>query len=314
MQIGPDWDFPSSIPQTPYAEARSIHWANGGFWACGKLGLGAHEKGWVLRLNERLGVGAYAAFDAPGTAPFYDLQPLNDALLVTGATDSVFPWPGGGEPVATVLRLPWEGIMRFHEEGALHSQFLRPRVYETKGSQGFTANGESSTPVTGSPVALPLTPEILAPEPVLVADPVFLALERQDPGAIQSFAQWAYYHRLSGAQSNLLNDDDGDGIINGLECYFGLNPRLQDALPALAIGWAQDGDRRVPALQLRRSTFAKNLPFGLEASPDLRGWLPYVEQNVIAQPVDAGHESAIILTDPQGEPLFFRIGGLPVPE
>jgi len=185
VTIGEDPDWTDELPTggtSPYDLATRLRWTPEGLVACDSTGLGDERSGWVMGLTEELGVKFYSVFDGDDGDWFNDIADAGDGLAVIGnARVDTTRFGIGSQTAATVpllLKLPWEGILRFHEDSGLRSLFLQPRVFHSSVSplfQVLSSSGQLTfanlqSPVTFTPTDVPWLPASLPPEPVADTD------------------------------------------------------------------------------------------------------------------------------------------------
>lgn len=317
VQFGLDPDYTApAIPAIVYLPPGQIRWANGALWACGELWSSPQRQSWVMRVNEKLAISSFVSFDSDSRSiSLHGLGVQSDGIMVTGHTNAGHPWPAGGSDFPVALKLPWEGIMRFHQDVPLRSEFRRPRVFRSADIGDFTSNGVSwvQPTVTSSD----LTYTVSSPpwlDPVGYSSAIFIPLERQDPAAIGSYEQWAYYHQLAAPNDGPGDDSDSDGVSNGLEAYFALDPHAPSVLPQLRMETEDIGGENVPVLEFQRAAYAGSLGYGLETSIDLAAWGPLPAGfTVETEPAESALESVRVYSTPPDPRRFFRVSGQPAP-
>jgi hypothetical protein len=102
------------------------------------------------------------------------------------------------------------------------------------------------------------------------------------PAVSSGFDYWMLTNHAGLAESGFDDDPDGDGIPNGAEYAFGLNPAQGDALPSLV--------RAGNILQLRFDPSGlaydtSDIIYGAEHSADLGEWLPITSSDPAGAPV-----------------------------
>jgi|GEM_PF-1232544 len=326
VTIGDDPDWTDELPTggtSPYDLATRLRWTPEGLVACGSTGGGVGRSGWVLGLTDELGVKFYSVFDGGNGDWFNDIADAGDGLAVIGnATVDTVRFGIGSQTAATVpllMKLPWEGILRFHEDSGLRSLFLQPRVYHSSASTLFQvlstygagaslqtyANLQS--PVTFTVTDVPLLAALPPPAPVADTDFTTVRIEATDPALIQTYDDWAAYHYLSGDAALPAADPDGDGLANVLECYFGRDSFVPETEPVVTISVGQAGGQPVVVLEFDRATYGANLGVRVESSQDLAAWL--VANDLVEQVQPLGPLTEHVrLVDAQNLPLrFFRL-------
>ncbi len=322
VTIGEDPDWADELPTggtSPYDLATRLRWTPEGLIACGSTGLGDQRSGWVLGLTEELGVTFYSVFDGPLGDWFNDLVDTDDGLAVVGhATVNAARFGIGSSTNWTtplLLKLPWEGIVRFHEDSGLRSLFLQPRVYHSSAStlfQALSGSGQLTFANAQSPVAfnvtdLTLLPAALPPLPVANTNWQTVPIEAADPAHIQTYDDWAAYHYLSGAAADPAADLDGDGLKNIFESYFGRNPHVADTEPVVTISVGLLNGQPVAVLEFDRATHGPTLGIRFESSQNLVAWLAANDLLEEVQPLGGGMEH-VRLVDAQDLPArFFRL-------
>jgi hypothetical protein len=326
VAIGKDPDWPDELPTggtSPYDLATRLRWTPEGLVACGSTGGGVGRSGWVLGLTDELGVKFYSVFDGGNGDWFNDIADAGDGLAVIGnATVDTTRFGIGSQTAATVpllMKLPWEGILRFHEDSGLRSLFLQPRVYHSSAStlfQVLSTSGSGPSVQTfanlQSPVTFTVTdvPRLAAsPPPAPVADPDFttVRLEATDPALIQTYDDWAAYHYLSGDAALPEADPDGDGLANVFESYFGRNPYMAEADPVITISVGREGGQPVVLLEFDRAAHGAALGVRFESSQDLAAWLVASDLVEQVQPLGPLTEH-VRLVDASNLPArFFRV-------
>jgi hypothetical protein len=286
--VGDDPDWPDELlngGNTPYDAVTSLIWTPEGLLACGNTGLGNAAAGWVMGLTEELGVKYYSVFDGNEAERFLAVADAGDGLAVLSNSRSVSPLGQGGESIGVLMKLPWEGMMRFHEDTGVRSLFLQPRIYNSAATEEFQvtsslqipnaaplrfSNGFSS--ITSSNLAATLT----AADPVAPlkssTNVTLIALEQLDGSSVSNFATWAAYHRLP-AGNPPESDTDADGTPDLLESYFGSNPWSPGAGP-LTLTIVVTNNTASAVLEFQRQTFARDYDVSFETSENLGTWAP----------------------------------------
>ena len=77
------------------------------------------------------------------------LADAGNGLAVLGNTYSSYPWGVGNLPAPFLLKLPWEGILRFHSDSRLGSFFLQPRVYHSSADPDYLMFSHLDIPGAG---------------------------------------------------------------------------------------------------------------------------------------------------------------------
>lgn len=283
--VGDDPDWVDELPNggsSPYDTVTSIIWTPEGLVACGNTGLGQGTAGWVMALTDELGVKFYSVFDGDYAEDLIAVADAGDGLAVLGNSRSLFPL-GGNTPTAMMLKLPWEGMLRFHEDTGMRSLFLQPRVYDSGGSLEFQVVSTVAIPNAApfalansfSSVTFSNAPVTLTPGGAVVAlksstNHIVRALEKLDSSSVDDFESWAAYHRLPSDDPEA--DSDGDGSSDYLESYFGQNPWNPDDGAAFTLTSTNTNNQQAVVIEFERQKFAAAFPVRFESSPDLVTW------------------------------------------
>ncbi|MCU0779894.1 MAG: hypothetical protein MUF04_02190, partial [Akkermansiaceae bacterium] len=318
--VGDDPDLPDEMANggnTPYDNVTRIQWTPEGLLACGNTGLGTGQAGWIMGLTDELGVRFYSVIDGAHTDTLFDVAAGPDGIALLASTFSMMPWGASGTPLPLVVKLPWEGIMRFHEDLGVRTFVLPPQVYHSSvdpdfqmlssttlpggGIRSYT-NVQSPAPLTASAVAWSTggTPGTPAEPPALM----LLAVEAVEAAQIQGFAGWAAYHQLTGADALGTSDIDEDGLVNAFEAYFGLNPRRADHGSPMQVYAGEPAGQPVLVLEFERASYAGSLGIGLETSIDLSTWDPATGLTELVEPLSADRQRVRILA-PASDPARF---------
>jgi hypothetical protein len=324
VTVGEDADWPDELPSggnTPYDNVQDLVWTPEGLVACGVTGLGTGTAGWVMGLTEELGVRFFSVFDGPKAEDLLRVVDAGDGLAVLGNTYSAYPWGAGRLKVPVLMKLPWEGIMRFHPDSKFQSRYLQPRVYKSSADLQFIVYSTRTTP--GAPpqsffsssgtVPFAVNPVPISPGgplPELTALPNFLtyAIEAVDFGQVTDYNSWAAYHQLTGTNTPPTADPDGDGLANYLEAYFGRNPFQAETAPVLSVTGGQTSSQPMIAIEYDRAPFAGSFNVRVESSEDLRWWNPATDLLQIVVPSDARKERVRLTATPDRPYRYFRIG------
>ncbi|MCB1207897.1 MAG: PKD domain-containing protein [Verrucomicrobiales bacterium] len=314
VQIGPDPDYSDPVlANTKIMPAGDIRWANGGLYACGHI-LTTPRQSWVMRLDKRLGVTSFVSYYSDTRDVFLGgLGIMPDGVAVAGNSNAGYPWPGGGTAMPVLLKLPWEGLMRFHPDCPLQAQFQRPRVYRASDHGDFVSYGQTWAQFSVAPVDLTTSIGTTANLPPLATSPICVPLERKDPNAINGFDDWVAYYQIPAPNNTPTTDSDGDGISNGLEAYFGLNPFAASALPPLTVQMESIGQDVLPVLEFDRARYADTLGFGIETSTDLLNWLGTSSLTTLVAPVSTDMEQVWIYNPISEGRRFYRASSTPPP-
>jgi hypothetical protein len=324
VTIGEDPDWSDELPTggtSPYDIATRLRWTPEGLIACGSTGLGDGRSGWVLGLTDELGVKFYSVFDGPRGDWCAEIVEAGDGLAVLGnATLDTVRFGIGSLTAATVpllMKLPWEGILRFHEDTGLRSLFLQPRVFHSSASTMFhvlSGSGQltfanAQSPVSFTVTDLPWVPASLPPAPVTDMDYRIVPVEATDPALIQTYEDWAAYHYLSGSMADPAADPDGDGLRNLFESYFGRNPYVAETEPPLTITAGLLNGEPVVVLEFDRATGAAALGIRFESSQNLLTWLGASDLIEEVQPLGGGLEHVRLIAAQNLPIRFFRLVG-----
>ncbi len=278
--VGDDPDWVDELPNggsSPYDTVTSLIWTPEGLVACGNTGLGQGTAGWVMALTDELGVKFYSVFDGDYAEDLITVADAGDGLAVVGNSRSLFPL-GENTPTAFMLKLPWEGMLRFHENTGMRSLFLQPRVYDSGSTSEFqvfssfggfgVGTGFSSATFTNAPVTV--TPGGAVADLNITTNHIVRALEKLDSSSVDDFESWAAYHRLPSDDPEA--DSDGDGSPNYLESYFGQNPWNPDDGAAFAITSSSTNNPQTVVIEFERQSFASGFPVRFESSTNLVTW------------------------------------------
>lgn len=201
--------------------------------------------------------------------------------------------------------------MRFHPDCPLKAQFERPRVYRASDHGDFVSNGETWAQFSATPVDITASTGTAANLPPLATSPVCVPLERKDPNAINGFDDWVAYHQLPAPNNTPTTDSDGDGISNGLEAYFGLDPFAPSTLPPLAMQMESIGVDVLPVLEFQRARYADTLGFGIETSSNLLNWTGTGALTTLVSPVGTDKENVWIYHPALEARRFYRASSTP---
>jgi len=324
VTVGEDADWPDELPSagnTPYDNVQDLIWTPEGLWACGVTGLGTGTAGWVMGLTEELGVRFYTVFDGGSSEAMLRLVDTGDGLVVLGNTVSAYPWGKGGLSVPLLLRLPWEGIMRFHPDSRLQSRYLQPRIYKSSADLDFLISSTLSSPgvppqkffnQSGTvPFAVnPVTTQPGGALPAIAGLPNYLtyAVEAVDLGQVTDYTSWAAYHQLTGTNMNPNADLDGDGLSNYLEAYLGRNPFQAESQPVFTIVPGQEDGQPVVMVQFDRAAFANWPDVSPLSSDELGVWRVPNDLTQVVEPVDSQKVHVRLTAPVDRASRFFRIG------
>ncbi len=321
--VGDDPDLPDLLANggnTPYDTVTRLVWAEGGLIACGKTGLGTGEAGWVVGLTDELGVKFYAIVDGVQSETFLDVAAASDGIAVLADTASMYPWGSNGTGMPLLMKLPWEAVMRFHPDAATRTLLLPPQVFHSSASAEFQmlsrienpgsppqtfSNGQS--PVALVPMALTWSPGGAPGTPTEPPALTLLAVEDVDAAQIRDFDDWATYHNLIGEAAEKDADDDGDGLKNIFEAFFGRNPHAAETAPVLTISAGEVNGQQVVVLEFDRTTYSQSFGIRFEDSEDLDAWVNAAGLTEHVQPIDGSIER-VRLMSPRDVPMkFYRV-------
>lgn len=289
VTISADPDSPDPLPPSAntslpgvyysraYDSAMRLRWTDAGPVLAGTTRLGDARAAWVGGLTAELGLRWFTVFDGPRSEEMYGLTPTTQGLALAGMSSSFLPFGTGGTWANVLYKLPWEGLLEFHEATNGFTQYIKPRIYHSAGTNDFqtmaTSGGLTATNAT-SPV--PFTVSDFVPvagsavaDLIASATVSWVPLERRDPAQVQSYADWVEFFQIPAATSAPAQNNDGDARTNGQEYFFGGTPYAKDnAPPSLTFGTA-GGDFLLTA---PRSVYAANVAPVLETSTDLATW------------------------------------------
>jgi hypothetical protein len=321
--VGDDPDQPDLLANggnSPYDTTSRMVWAEGGLIACGNTGLGTGQAGWVMGLTEELGVKFFSIVDGAQAETFLDIAAASDGIAVLADTYSMYPWGSQGTRMPLLMKLPWEGIMRFHPDIATRTLLLPPQVFHSSASTEFQMlsqiNNPGSPPQTfsnkQSPVAFNPTPLPWSAggSPGTPADPpalTLLAVENVDAAQIETYADWAAYHNLFGSYADKEDDDDGDGLLNIFEAFFGRNPHVAETEPVMTLSTGELNGQQVVVLEFNRSTYSQSFGIRFENSADLTNWLAATGLTEYAQPIDNSTERVQLVALRDLPAKFYRV-------
>lgn len=337
--VGDDPDQPDLLTNggnTPYDTVSRMVWSECGVIACGNTGLGAGQAGWVMGLTDELGVKFYSIVDGAQSETFLDIAAANDGIAVLASTYSMYPWGSQGAHGAQVpllMKLPWEGIMRFHSDTSTRTLLLPPQVFHSSVATEFQMlsqiNNPGSPPQTFSnsqgPVGFTPTPLSWSAggTPGTPADPpalTLLAVEDVDAAQIESYSDWAAYHNLFGSSADKDDDDDGDSLLNVFEAFFGRNPHVAEKEPVMTLSTGEVNGQQVVVLEFNRSTYSQSFGIRFENSADLTHWLAATGLTEYTQPLSHSMERVQLVALRDLPAKFYRVaadlaaaGSLPGP-
>jgi hypothetical protein len=273
-----------------------------------------------MGLTEELGVKYFSVIDGAHTESLFDLAAGPDGIAVVGNTQSMLPWGSTGTAMPLLLKLPWEGLMRFHPDTAVRTLMLRPQVYHTSADLDFQVLSSIENP--GSPpqsfsnqqsaaalVRTDLTwtpggtPGVPAPSPALT----LLAVEKVESAQIRSFGDWVAYHNLQGDDAAPTADGDGDGLENVFEAFFGRNPYVAETDPPVSLAAGTANGQPVVILEFNRASGSASLGITFESSIDLDHWLAASGLSESVQPIAAGLERVTLVAARDVPTKFFRL-------
>ena len=134
-----------------------------------------------------------------------------------------------------------------------------------------------------------------------------LAVEDVDAAQIRDFDDWAAYHNLIGEAAERDADDDGDGLRNIFEAFFGRNPHVAETAPVLTISAGEVNGQQVVVLEFDRTTYSQSFGIRFENSEDLDAWVNAAGLTEHVQPVDGSIER-VRLASPRDAPMkFYRV-------
>ena len=285
--------------RTPYDVINDLVWIDGDLWVAGSIGASSGitdtASAFTARITDRFAVTRMSLFAGPEDDAFHALTPATNGsgLMVVGSSDSFLPWPTGetDELARLVVKLPWEGILRFHPLSAggqnpldlagytAGTQFVEPRI------QPLAALAE----IVGGQTAVPLIRETIpfvettgfAPEAIETDQ--FIAVESVDRDAFSSdedFFAWAKVDPQA--------DTDGDGLSNQMEHWWGTDMLYtQDSPPLMEIHYRVDAEIPHLALSMLRAATAEFFGPTLESSVDLEIWESFSDFTFSLDPIDA---------------------------
>jgi hypothetical protein len=324
VTIGEDPDWTDELPTggtSPYDLGTRLRWTPEGLVACGSTGLGDGRSGWVMALTDELGVKFYTVFDGPKGDWFYDIADAGDGLAVLGNTTVTerwanFPWTPQTWTVPLLLKLPWEGILRCHENTGIRSLYLQPRVFHSSASTLFQvlsgsgqlsfSNAQSPAPLV--PTDLPWTVGDSLPAPVTHSAYTTFRVEALDPGLIRSYDDWAFYQGLSGNDALPTADPDGDGLPNRFESFFGRDPRVAENEPPLILTLDRTATPPTVTIQFTRSAHAAALGLGLKTSGNLVDWTVFTDFTETVTPLSPTLDLVQITVPAREWVAFWTVG------
>lgn len=291
------------------ATGLKIQWANGAIWVCGSDSRDSDPySGWVARLNDKLGVTGFVHFGGQQDFQLGGLAALEDGIVVTGNSSCVVPWPTGGTNRPLVMKLPWEGVMRFRSDSSLWSKYVRPWGYNPAGQVTHTFNGQSHGQWNDAVITtVSATVDSVQAAPLLDPNPIFIAMERQDTSAIRSYSQWAYYHQLTAPDDTASMDFDGDGVTNGVESYFGLDPRAPSVRPEFSFRRVNVNGTDTLVCEFQRASYAENIFSPVQTSPDLINWSPPTTLSIMVGAESGGQETVWLYAPVPEQRRFYRM-------
>ena len=112
--------------------------------------------------------------------------------------------------------------------------------------------------------------------------------ELPPPTRWQSWIELHFPGRLPGQFFDETADQDGDGINEGFEYAYGLEPGIADAVPLIEISREEGAFGGLDQVyRFRRDSEAVDLVYLLETSADLKTWTPLASSTAGAAPVAA---------------------------
>ncbi|MBX3746327.1 MAG: hypothetical protein KF833_13560 [Verrucomicrobiae bacterium] len=318
VSVGDDPDWPDLLPyagRSPYDAVHGLRWTPDGLIACGASGLGADVTGWVMGLTGNLGVRFYSVVDAPGSNPFLDLADAGDGFAVVGHTHSPFALAGQtGQTIPILLKLPWEGLMRFAPNTGFRSLFLQPWVYHASATHEYQVLssfnlppspvfpdgrkvyvGNHHGPLAYTPQELALTSQPAGTAPNAGPNPTRFPVEFVPLPEIHAYETWAAYHHLPEGSSPE-GDSDGDGLSDRFEAYFGRDPKIPESTPIFAVTLAESEGSIAAIISFTRAPYARSWGVEIQASDDLLTWAPV-----------SGLGETVVALDPATERVEIRV-------
>jgi hypothetical protein len=320
--VGDDPDLPDELPtggNSPYDGVARIAWAEEGLVACGNTGLGPDQAGWVMTLTDELGVKYYSVIDGTRSDTFFDVAADMRGIAVAATTDSLFPWAGSGTAMPWLLKLPWEGLMRFHPDTAARALVLGPQVYHSSADPDFQIIATVETPgappqsfsnrqspvlftrtgLTWSPATAPV-----APTPPLAL--THLAVEQVDAGLVEDFDDWTLYHNLTGDDAVRTADTDEDGLPLVLEAFFGRSPHVAEPEPPVTVAVGELNDQPVVVFTFERTTATRSLGVTFETSEAADTWIAAAGLTEVVQPLASDRQRVQLIAARDLPAKFFR--------
>ncbi|MDZ8119427.1 hypothetical protein [Pontiella agarivorans] len=310
---------------TPYDIIRDMRWADGALWIGGQMGIynsstsfATGTSAFTARLTAKLGVTRFAIHAGPHYDQIGALGDGGDGLIAVGTTRSFLPWPYGAEDqtdntpdARLVMKIPWEGLMRFHEstpgaqpdpDGSVPdagTYFVFPATYPGSILSTFSHAVPAPDPEDPDELVyfdtlplivtnLTLTAETPLAAPVFVTPIAHHALESVPAETIDSYADYLDWYQLDPD-----GDLDGDGLCGASEFFFGTDPFSADAADA-ALTIEPDA-QGITALTFQRALLAaaEGWEAQLEASPDLETWFSLTNAVYAAEPLTSDLEKLI---------------------
>jgi hypothetical protein len=218
--------------------------------------------------------------------------------------------------VPLLLKLPWEGILRCHENTGIRSLYLQPRVFHSSASTLFQvlsgsgqlsfSNAQSPAPLV--PTDLPWTVGDSLPAPVTNSAYTTFRVEALDPGLIRSYDDWAFYQGLSGNDALPTADPDGDGLPNRFESFFGRDPRVAENEPPLILTLDRTATPPTVTIQFTRSAHAAALGLGLKTSGNLVDWTVFTDFTETVTPLSPTLDLVQITVPAREWVAFWTVG------
>jgi hypothetical protein len=279
--------------ETPFDVIRDMIWIDGHLWIAGTIGAGSAnfglssgQAGFTARLTSGFAVDRFAIHETgSGADAIVTLADAGDGLLACGYTRSVLPWPGGnpGLDARLVMKLPDEGLLRFHdlsaaaqpEQGtplpAAGSHYIYPRTLAGSDLTSFAITTGPDTltsyPVAFTSSALTLVAANFPPLPPAAAIPIdHHQLEYVPPQVVADLETYLDYHQVDATE-----DSDNDAMDASAEFFFGSDPFAFDPVTPLIQYVPDPGGDSVVLTVPRAKLAAPQLP-SVHDSENLTHW------------------------------------------
>jgi hypothetical protein len=279
--------------QTVFDVVRAMAWRDGHLWIGGTIGTGSADfslssgrGAFTARLTGMLAVDRFAIHEiGPDTDAIISLADAGDGLLACGYSRSILPWPGASpaQDARLVMKLPDEGILRFHDISAAAqpdqgtplptagSHYIYPRTAAGSDVSNYAADAgsgiQSSYPVSFTTSELTLVAANFPPPPPVFTTPLdHHQLDYVPPQVVTDLQTYLDWNQVDATE-----DRDNDGMDAEAEFFFGSDVFAFDPVTPSIEYLAGPGGDSVVLTVPRAKLAAPQLP-AVYDSGDLTNW------------------------------------------